>query len=124
MTMQDQTKAAAALPDYVMADERTIAALIVAELIADGYRLSVFDGEEWTVRRSNDAREVAAALATTDSDALVATDQDGAQAGAVSLIWGNGNALLSDWSMRLGAAGAGFGMAMERIADEIERRYM
>jgi hypothetical protein len=112
------------LPAYVAHDERAIAALIVSELIALGYALSVNDGEAWVVRKSQDAREVCAALASTGADVMNVRDAaSGANVGYVSLIWGNGNCLLSDWGARPTPEGAAFGAAVETLADEIEHRF-
>jgi hypothetical protein len=110
------------LPAYVRDDERAIAALIVSELIAAGYALSVYDGEEFTVRRSQDAREVCGALATTDADVLLAR-MNGERAGSVTLIWGNGIDLLSDWASRATGEGVMFNAAVETLADTITNRY-
>ena len=121
------------LPDHVDDTERAIAALIVSELVALGYALSVWDGDAWTVKASKDAREVCAALATTEMDVIrvrdpgALTDATGGcvapVVGSVALIWGNGNALLSDWSMSLGWRGAAFAAAVESLADQITERY-
>ena len=110
------------LPEHVADDERAIAALIVSELIALGYALSVYDGEAWTVKASTDAREVCAALASTDADEIRVRDV-GAVVGSVTLIWGNGNALLSDWSSTATALGSAFNAAVETLADEIDARF-
>ena len=121
------------IPDYVDDTERAIAALIVSELVASGYALSVWDGEAWTVKASKDAREVCAALASTEMDVVrvrdpgALTDATGGcvapVVGSVTLIWGNGNALLSDWSVSLGWRGAAFAAAVESLADRITERY-
>jgi hypothetical protein len=70
---------------------------LVAEAIAKGYHLSVNDGEEWTVKLSTDAKEVIAALASTDMDTLRVrgaeyTDDEGRRrrelVGDFLLVWG------------------------------------
>ena len=122
------------LPEYVDDTERAIAALIVSELVASGYALSVWDGEAWTVKASQDAREVCAALASTEAAVIRVRDNAAKTAwptacptapvvGDVTLIWGNGNALLSDWSSRAGIHGAEFNAAVESLADQITERY-
>ena len=123
------------LPDHVDDTERAIAALIVSELVALGYALSVWDGEAWTVEASQDAREVCAALASTEMDVIKVRDPAGQTefpesgrnampvVGSLTLIWGNGNALLSDWSVAPTGHGAAFGAAVETLADEIDARF-
>ena len=110
------------LPDHVDDTERAIAALIVSELVALGYALSVYDGEAFTVKKSQDARVVCAALASADDDTIRA-EFNGARAGWVQLIWGNGNALLSNWGTPPNGEGSAFEAAVETLADEISYRY-
>lgn len=113
------------LPEYVNATERAIAALIVSELISSGYALSVYDGEEWALKQSRDAGEVCAALASTDADVIrarVAGDSEWVRVGSVTLIWGNGRDLLSDWSWSQDTGGDAFNARMESIAAEVERQ--
>lgn len=71
--------------------------LIINALALPGATISVNDGEEWTVKESNDIGKVWAALATTDSDVLRVHLPDGTT-GSVVLIWGNGVDLISDWT--------------------------
>jgi hypothetical protein len=112
------------LPEYVADDERAIAALIVSELIAAGYVLSINNGEDWPVKRSGTASLVCAALAQTEADTLVARDAiTDEPAGWVALVWGNGNALLSDWSSRATMTGGLFLARVETIADEITAKF-
>lgn len=111
------------LPEYVADDERAIAALIVSELVASGYALSVYPvGKARTVKLSKDAREVCAALATTDEDTIRA-DFNGARVGDIRLIWGNGNALLADWAATATRRGWLFSSVVESIGQEIEARF-
>lgn len=83
--------------DYGPRDERLAAALLVALVLAEGGTLSVNDGEEWTVRRSDDAETVLRALGTTESDTLKWRDADGRTVGVFWLVWGNsGDELIAD----------------------------
>lgn len=109
------------LPDYVSTLEGRIASELVSELIASGFVLSVNDGEAWPVQRSADAREVCAALASTDADWLRASlptlnamgAGGGTHAGTVMLVWGNGADLISDWTLIDTEAGRKFQAVME-----------
>lgn len=85
---------------YASPAERRIATALVDALLAQGWSLSVEDGEEWTVKRSRDRAEVLDALATTDLDRLRARDELGAVVGTVLLIWGNGSHLISDYTVQ------------------------
>jgi 3-mercaptopyruvate sulfurtransferase SseA len=71
--------------------ERTISALLAA-----GYSLGVYDGEETTVEHSTNAAEVLAAMGTTDEDRLLVYANSGEmpykRIGWVLFVWGN-----EDW---------------------------
>ena len=87
--------------EYATAGERAHAKALVRYLLGNGLSLSVNDGEEWTVVRSTDEREILNALATTDMDELIAADAAGARLGWFQLIWGNdpdGSELVADCS--------------------------
>ena len=80
------------------AQETREARALITYLLADGCALSVYDGEETTVRRSVDPVVVLDALATTDADTLMAHFPDGNVAG-FWLIYGNGpGELIADHS--------------------------
>ncbi|MBA4172818.1 MAG: hypothetical protein C0511_09240 [Hyphomicrobium sp.] len=76
------------------------AARIVRQLIrgalVKGWSVSVYDGEEWTVKQATSLHIVTAALATTDEDVLRFREADGTKIGDVSLIWSNDEDVISD----------------------------
>jgi hypothetical protein len=78
--------------------ELKIAKQVVTDALAAGYTVSVYDGGEWTVKRSTNKATIVAALASTDSDNLRFRDAAGNIVGTVVLIWGNGQDLISDYS--------------------------
>jgi hypothetical protein len=87
-------------------NEKLIVGKLVTDLLSAGFWISVYDGEETTVRRSTDAETIFKALASTDEDYLNVgrTGADGMKAeispiGWVRLIWGNDNDIISDWVM-------------------------
>lgn len=80
----------------MQAIERKIAAALVDAALSNGYTLSVYDGEETTVKKSREAAIIMEALASTDHDLLLIKKQGGAFVGNVLLIWGNGEDLISD----------------------------
>jgi hypothetical protein len=80
-------------PTITGLDARIIKAAIKGILDA-GCVISVFDGEEVTVRRSADADAIFAALGTTDEDTLLvlldsSTKSRWQQIGSVYLVYGN-----------------------------------
>ncbi len=83
---------------YASPVERRIAKAIVDVALLDGKQVSVFDGEEYTVKRSRDRKAILSALATTECDTLVFRDQSGNLIGSLSFIWGNEEDLIHDWS--------------------------
>ncbi len=77
--------------------ETKLAKALIERLLGAGLLLSVHDGEEVTVKRSTDADAIFAALETTEMDNLVCYEADNKlRIGAVLLIWGNGEDLISD----------------------------
>ena len=77
--------------------EKMIAELLVEELLNSNKLVSVNDGEETTVRKSDNRKEIVDALGTTDSDTLEVFRPDGERVGYFWLIWGNGRDLISDY---------------------------
>jgi len=68
-------------------------------ILAAGYRVGVHDGEEMTVRSSDNLREISDALFTTDDDRLIIRAQDGERIGWFWLVYGNEpGVLVSDYS--------------------------
>lgn len=76
--------------------EMQIAGKLIDDALELGCTLSVNDGEEWTVKRSQDKTAILQALATTDADLLKVRTADGLELGDVLLIWGNDCDLISD----------------------------
>jgi hypothetical protein len=76
--------------------ERNIAAAIVGTVLNAGHCLTVYDGGEDVVSRSQDFAAIMASLGSTDCDVLRAYDLGGKRLGWVALIWGNGCDLISD----------------------------
>ena len=78
-----------AMPDYLPKHDQIMATRLVAECLRRGYSLSVYDGEETTVRKSTDREQVLDALGSTSDDHLTAWNQTGDCVGKFWLIWGN-----------------------------------
>ena len=85
--------------DYTTLGERRTATRLVAAALAAGYTVSVYDGEEYTVKRSRESKKILEALASTEMDTLVIRDSAGERVGSLVLIWGNdetGEELIAD----------------------------
>lgn len=82
------------------AHDQTSARALVETALASGYHLTVWDGEEFAVKRSTDFDAVWAALGETDHDKLqLHADATAPAFGWVDLIYGNGpGETLADYS--------------------------
>lgn len=73
--------------------------LLLTLLLRDGCTVSVYDGEEWTLKHSADQAALFEAIGTTDGDALNWRDADGNKRGQFSLVYGNEfGVLIADYS--------------------------
>lgn len=92
---------AGALMPHVRLEEVRIALTIVQDALAQGWSVSVNDGGETTLHDSRDIRAILKAMGTTGQDYLMfSKSADGAtiSGGWVWLIWGNGSAVVTDYS--------------------------
>jgi len=88
----------------VLPAERKIITRIIDDAFLNGWSISVYDGEETTVTRSRDKKQIIEALNTTGEDTLTfygpdVNAQDGKRIGFCYMIYNNGNAgkdLVSD----------------------------
>lgn len=85
-------------PDDVRGAEKDIIARLISDILAAGHRISVYDGEEYAVKFSNDPAAIGQEIAATDETVLrVRRDNaDKTQIGAVFLVHGNGSDVISD----------------------------
>lgn len=81
-------------------DEQKAVKKIVERAIRTGYMVSLYDGEEYTVKRSVDKKAIMAAIYTTDMDRLYfRVKATGEQVGSVLLVYGNcASEVMADWS--------------------------
>ena len=75
--------------DERMALERKIVGKIVEAALAEGNMLSVYDGEEYPIKRSRDYDAIMGAIMSTDEDVLRIRDADGNSLGSILLVYGN-----------------------------------
>lgn len=71
---------------------------ILSDAFASGYTVSVWDGEEWTVKSSTNRKEILSALATTCDDVLAFRRPDKSLVGKVLLVYGNDYDLITDYT--------------------------
>lgn len=81
--------------EHCTALEARIAKRLVADALAAGWSISVHDGEEWAIKQSTDKAAIYAAMCSTEMDTL-RFRKDGEPIGSVTLIYGNGEDLVSD----------------------------
>jgi hypothetical protein len=85
--------------EYTTSGERGVATRLVRAALNAGYTVSVSDGEEWTVKRSDSEAVILPALATTGYDTLRFRNSAGDYVGSAYLVWGNeesGECLIAD----------------------------
>lgn len=78
--------------------EQDIARAVLQRILAAGYGVVVFDGEEYHPVTTDEATAWAA-MGETDEDVLSVYDGSH-RIGNILLLWGNGYDLVSDWSWR------------------------
>ena len=84
--------------DQRISNEKMIVRKVVKNAIALGYTVSLYDGEEWTVRKSSNVAAVMDAVQSTDSDTL-SFRKDGEKVGSVWLVYGNSaSEVIADYS--------------------------
>jgi hydroxyethylthiazole kinase-like sugar kinase family protein len=89
------------LTQYATTGEARTARKLVRAILATGCAVSLYDGEEWTVRKSTSERALIDALCTTGEDQLQAVDASNNRLGSFWLIYGNaddGSELIADHS--------------------------
>lgn len=95
---------------------------VIADGLAAGYQLTVFDGEEQTLKRSTDAEAIFKAMQTTDDDCLFFFWPDNKTTrsnGWVRFIYGNdGPDVINDYTTNLSDVLKGANDLAERMEDE------
>jgi hypothetical protein len=78
--------------------ETTICNRLVSKTLEAGHIISVYDGEEYALKRSTKKADIIKAMYSTDSDTLIIRRADGEKVGSVLLVYGNGEDVISDYS--------------------------
>ncbi|MCF3643316.1 hypothetical protein LXM94_25515 [Rhizobium sp. TRM95111] len=108
--------------------ERRIAKAAIGGLLDAGFFLSVYDGEEFALRRSRDAKAIAAVMGATDEESLLAYRPNPAtdaaprwqRVGSVLFVYGNdGWDVIADYSTSLEP----HLQRADELADQLERLH-
>ena len=83
--------------------ERKIARRLLDDILKRGYLLRIWEGEGWALTvPTSDRQTILDALASTGLDTLWIIKPDAVlgplRKGGITLIWGNGRDLISDWT--------------------------
>lgn len=79
--------------------ERKEARALVHALLRTGAVVSVYDGEDWAIKKSRDRALILDSMGSTDADVLSARNAAGERLGTFCLIYGNGpGELIADHS--------------------------
>lgn len=85
----------ATLPSYLAKHDAELATRLVSECLRRGYAVSVYDGDETTVKRSRDIDVIYPAMGSTDEDRIIISELSPnangkfIRVGTFVLIWGN-----------------------------------
>ena len=105
-------------PSIRMGIEQKIIGRAVADILNKGYRISLYDGGEFTVKRSTDLNLILNATQTTDRDMLKVYEGD-SLIGTIILIYGNdGHDVIADYSLSLEEVLKGASLLADELADE------
>jgi hypothetical protein len=69
--------------------EKGIAKRVVRSAIEAGFTVSLYDGGEYTVKRSSKLSEIVGAMFTVDEESLEIRDSEGGLIGTVWMVYGN-----------------------------------
>lgn len=85
-------------PAHMRLDEQKIVRRLILRALDKGWVVSVFDGEEWPVKKSNDFEKITAEIAATDETQLRFRNADGETRGWMLLVHGNGDEVIADYT--------------------------
>lgn len=85
--------------EYCTRGERKVATKLIDTILAKDLLISVFDGEAFSVKLSQDRDAILAAMCSTEQDEIVVRAKDKARLASFTLIYGNapdGSELIAD----------------------------
>ena len=84
--------------NYMTDIEQKIVGKLLDDILAGGFAISVYDGEEYQVMRSRNLDEIKPEIGATDLTYVYVSDQSGRRLGGIMLINGNDHDIISDYS--------------------------
>lgn len=82
--------------------EKMVVRSLVSELLGHGLTISVFDGEEWPVKRGTKRNQILDALFACDAETILIRDGEDNKIGRAYLVYGNdGYDVIADYSVAL-----------------------
>lgn len=87
------------LTEFAAKGEAAVARRLVKAALAEGFTISVWEGGDWAIKRSSNARDIFDNMATTGEETLRLRNAEGECVGSFFLVYGNdesGEELISD----------------------------
>lgn len=78
--------------------ETKIIRAIATKVVENNYTISVFDGEEYPVKKSGNVEDIMSAVGATDETTFRIRNEGGETIGFIYFVHGNGEDVVSDWS--------------------------
>lgn len=86
-------------PSYMRPAEQKIVGALIKKALALGYVVSVYDGEEWALKKSSDYEKITAEIAATDETQLIFREAvGGTKIGWLMLVHGNDEDVICDYT--------------------------
>lgn len=90
-----------ALNRYRSAGEVQVITRLVEFVLNHGHKISVYDGEEWVIKQSQDKAKILDALGGTDCDTIRVRNKEKEIVGSFVLVYGNasdGSEVIADYT--------------------------
>lgn len=84
-------------PDYMNKTEQRIVGKLIRAALDKGFKVSVYDGEEWPLKMSTDYEAITKEVAATDATWLRFRHPDNTKIGSVFLVHGNEDDVIVDY---------------------------
>lgn len=105
-------------PEMILSLGRLVVSHLLRDVFAAGHSVSLYNGDEFTVKHSRDMSEVLGALCTVDEERLYIFDSTGKRLGWVFLVHGNsGHDVIADYHTALEPLMAGANKASDDIQE-------
>jgi hypothetical protein len=85
--------------EYCSTTEKAIINRVIADALKTGHVISVYDGEEFAIKKSADAEAIRKEVAATDETTFTFHAADGSKVGWVWFVHGNECDVISDYGV-------------------------